>query len=189
MTFGGSNSRFINVDLTTSAPNSITSSGIRDLPSIAVLWDDWQFSSPGTDSTYYYETMGTKGNQRFITQWNLAEGCCSGSPRAVTFQSVLFEGSNDILFSYLDVDSGDSRAFGSSSTVGIRNTDGQLTGENAQWSFNSPVIKNKQSILFKKASVPESSPTLGMLLLGMLGTKDLLKRQQRCSAKKRSFSI
>jgi len=189
MTFGGSNSRFINVDLTTSAPNSITSSGIRDLPSIAVLWDDWQFSSPGTDSTYYYETMGTKGNQRFITQWNLAEGCCSGSPRAVTFQSVLFEGSNDILFSYLDVDSGDSRAFGSSSTVGIRNTEGQLTGENAQWSFNSPVIRNKQSILFKMVSVPESSPTLGMLLLGMLGTKDRLKRQQRRYQKKRYLSI
>jgi hypothetical protein len=64
-----------------------------------------------------------------------------------------------------------------------------LTGENAQWSFNSPVIRNKQSILFKMVSVPESSPTLGMLLLGMLGTKDRLKRQQRRYQKKRYLSI
>lgn len=170
MTFGGSTFQFSNVDLTTDAP-------FDNLPSIAVLWDDWQFFSPGTDATYY-QTLGTLGSQRFITQWNIAEGFFD-SPSAVTFQAVLFEESNDILFSYLDVDSGNFRAFGGSSTVGIRNTDGQLTGENLQWSFNSPVIRNEQSIQFSPEAVPEPTSVLGVLAFGTFGAASLLKRKQK----------
>ncbi|MBE9125360.1 MULTISPECIES: PEP-CTERM sorting domain-containing protein [unclassified Coleofasciculus] len=170
MTFGGSNSQFSNVNLTTTAP-------FNNLPSIAVLWDDWQFFSPGTDASYFYTTMGTEGNRRFITQWNFAEGF-SDSPSPVTFQSVLFEGSNNILFSYLDVNSGDFRAFGNSATVGIRDVNGHLNGKNVQWSFNSPTIRNQQSILFKPASVPEPASTLGLLAFGAFSVSSLLKRKQ-----------
>jgi hypothetical protein len=179
MTFGGSNGQFSNVDLTTTAPSG-------NNPSIAVLWDDWQFFSPGTDASYYYTLMGAPGSRRFITQWNLAEGCCSGSPIPVTFQSVLFEGSNDILLSYLNVDSGDFRAFGNSATVGIRDTDGQLNGQNLQWSFNSPVIKNQQSILFSRKSVPEPTSTLDLLAFGVLctGLRSQGKKRQKAHNKR-----
>jgi len=179
MTFGGTNSQFTNVNLTTTAPSG-------NLPSIAVLWDDWQFFSPGTDASYYYTTMGAPGSRSFITQWNLAEGF-SDSPSSVTFQSVLFEGTNDILFSYLDVNSGDFRSFGGSSTVGIRDRNGQLNGENLQWSFNSPVIRNRESICFstsgcRSVAVPEPASTLGLLAFGTFGAGSLLKRKRQQKA-------
>jgi len=179
MTFGGTNTQFGNVNLTTTAP-----SGNR--PSIAVLWDDWQFFSPGTDASYYYTTMGAPGSRSFITQWNLAEGFAD-SPSSVTFQSVLFEGTNDILFSYLDVNSGDVRSFGGSSTVGIRDTNGQLNGENLQWSFNSPIIRNRESICFsttgcRSVAVPEPASTLGLLAFGAFGAGSLLKRKRQQKA-------
>jgi hypothetical protein len=179
MTFGGSNIQLFNINLTTTAPDV-------NLPSIAVLWDDWQFFTPGTDATYYYTTMGAPGSRRFITQWNFAEGCCSDSPSAVTFQSVLFEGTNDILFSYLDVDSGDFRSFGGSATVGIRDVNGQRNGENLQWSFNSPVIRNRESICFStsgcRSVVPEPASTLGLLAFGAFGAGSLLKRKRQQKA-------
>jgi len=120
MTFGGTNGNFSN--------QNFTGSLSVNLPSIAPLWDDWQFFQGGTDAAYY-QTLGAVGSRRFITQWNLAGGFAS-SPSLITIQAVLFEGSNDILLRYLDVDSGDFRAFGGSSTVGIRDTNGQSNGEN-----------------------------------------------------------
>jgi len=178
MTFGGSNSQFFNINLTTEAPSG-------NLPSIAVLWDDWQFFSPGTDASYFYTTMGAPGSRRFITQWNFAEGFFD-SPSPVTFQSVLFEGTNDILFSYLDVDSGDFRSFGGDATVGIRDTNGHLNGENLQWSFNSPVIRNRESICFStsgcRSVVPEPASTLGLLAFGAFGAGSLLKRKRQQKA-------
>ncbi|MDJ0690785.1 MAG: hypothetical protein QNJ41_20040 [Xenococcaceae cyanobacterium MO_188.B32] len=170
MTFGGTNGQFSNVDLTTTAP-------FGDFPSIAPLWDDWQFFSEGTDATYF-QTLGTPGDRRFVLQWNIAEGF-SDSPSPVTFQSTLFEGSNEILFSYLDVDSGDFRAFGSDGTVGIRNSGGEATGEVEQFSFNTPALRNEQSILFKQVKpTPEPNSVLGLLVLGFLGMKSRLKRQK-----------
>lgn len=173
MSFGGTNSQFRNIDLTTTAP-------LGDLPSIAPLWDDWQFFSEGTDATYF-QTLGTPGEQRFILQWNMAKGF-SDSLSPVTFQSTLFERSNEILFSYLDVDSGDFRAFGGSGTVGIRNSAGEVTGEVEQFSFNTPALRNEQSILFKQTKpIPEPSSVLGLLVLGFLGTRFTLKRKSRSS--------
>jgi hypothetical protein len=179
MTFGGNNSQYSNINLTTEAPSG-------NLPSIAVLWDDWQFFSPGTDASYFYTTMGALGSRRFITQWNFAEGF-SDSPSPVTFQSILFEGTNDILFSYLDVDSGDFRSFGGSATVGIRDVNGHLNGENLQWSFNSRVIRNRESICFstsgcRSAVVPEPASTLGLLAFGAFGAGSLLKRKREQKA-------
>jgi hypothetical protein len=135
LTFGGSTGQYTNVNLGTSSPSV-------NLPSISALWDDWVFNDAA-----YYQTLGTLGNRRFIVQWNSARGY-STSPSTVTFQTVLFEKTNDILFSYLDVDSGDFRSFGGNATVGIRDTNGQLNGRNLQWSFNSPVIRNNQLICF-----------------------------------------
>jgi len=170
ISFGGSNSNFVNANLTTTSPSV-------NLPSIAVLWDDWQFFQPGADAVYY-QTTGTAGNRQFITQWNLANGF-SSSPSTVTFQSVLFEGSNDILLSYQDVDSGDFRSLGGDSTVGIRDVNGQSNGRNLQWSFNSPVIRNAESIRISTQPVPEPFTILGSLTAGGIGVALRRKRQQQ----------
>jgi len=173
LTFGGSSGQFSNVNLLSEESD--------DLPLIAPLWDDWQFFSLGTDASYF-QTLGEPGQRRFITQWNLVEGFFD-SPSAVTFQSVLFEGSNEILFSYLNVDSEDFRAFGNDATVGIRNTLGSLTGEVLQVSFNTPAIRNRQALLFSPELAPEPVPEpaslLALLASGIFGAGSILKRKSQ----------
>ncbi|MGH7998699.1 MAG: PEP-CTERM sorting domain-containing protein [Brasilonema sp.] len=176
ISFQGGNFQYDNQNLTTTTVNG-------NLPSIAVLWDDLQFTSAGTDAVYF-QTVGKPGHQRFITQWNSVEGF-SDSPSPITFQAVLFEGSNDILLSYLDVNSGDSRSFGASSTVGIRDINGQTNGRNLQWSYNEPIIRNEQSIRFSSipvSSVPEPSSMVGLLTVGIFSTGLLLKCKQQHKA-------
>ncbi|GMU20319.1 MAG: hypothetical protein AMXMBFR13_04160 [Phycisphaerae bacterium] len=116
------------------------------LPAVAVLWDDWTFFSPGDGA--YYETKGSPGARRFILQWNIAYGY-ETSPESVTFQAILFEGTNEILFQYADVDSGDFRSFGRSATVGV--SSGDLSNY-WLWSFNLPIITSETAILFSPAS-------------------------------------
>ncbi|GET38287.1 PEP-CTERM sorting domain-containing protein [Microseira wollei] len=171
MTFGSSNFDWVNT--------SFTGSVFPNLPSIAPFWDDLQTFQPGTDAVYYYQTVGTAGNRRFITQWNNVGGYFN-SPSFMTFQAVLFEGSNNILFSYQDVDSGDFRSFGGEATVGIRNTNGNLNGQNLQWSYNSPSLRNGQSILISR--VPEPASVLGLLAFGAMGAGSALKRFQQQKA-------
>jgi hypothetical protein len=179
LTFDGSNGDFDNIDFNEPFPDLPGRGPFKELPSIAPLWDDWQFSSPGTDASYF-QTLGNPGQRRFITQWNLAEAF-PDSPSAITFQSVLLEGSNEILFSYLDVDSEDSQAFGNGATIGIRNTLGDRTGELLQFSFNTPAIKNQQALLFSPELVPETVPEpaslLGLFVFGMLSAGSMVNRK------------
>lgn len=173
ITFGGSTSQYSNTDLTTSGPSG-------NLATIAPFWDDLQFFGGGTDAVYY-QTVGTAGSQQFITQWNNVGGYYS-SPSPMTFQATLFEGSNDILLSYLDVNSGDYRSFGGDATVGIRNVNGESTGENLRWSFNSPVLRDRQSIRISSnaQAVPEPASVLGLLAVGAMGAgSTALKRKQK----------
>ncbi|MCX5804738.1 MAG: hypothetical protein NT010_01540 [Proteobacteria bacterium] len=82
---------------------------------VAVLWSDWATHFPGS---VYYKTVGTQGSQQFIVQWNQVMGH-SSSPKNITFQGILFEGSNSILFNYANMKTGDGRADGGTATVGL----------------------------------------------------------------------
>ena len=147
ITFGGKNGQFGNVDLTTTAPGG-------DLPSVAVLWDDWQ-ALPGS---VVYQTLGTPGTRRLIVQWNDIQDCCSGIvPETVTFQAVLYEATGVLKFQYADVTS--IISFGGSATVGIRDTGGNVNGRVLQWSVDSPVIANGQAIQFRPGHRIGLTPT------------------------------
>jgi len=163
LTFGASSTDWANEALgTTDGPNN--------RPAVAVLWDDWD--SDNLASGVYYETRGTPGNRRFILQWHDLDHY-SSSPSNVTFQAVLFEGTNDILCQYRDVYAGDYLYNGGrSSTVGIRNANGHLTGECLQWSYNQDVIASGQAIHY----TPEPA-TLSLLALGAV--VPLLRRRRR----------
>ena len=164
---------------------NITNTNVgNNLPTIAAFWDDITFGAGG--DAIYYQTVGTAGSQRFITQWN-QERRFSAGPGTATFQAVLFEGSNDILVSYLDAQFGNSSYdFGKDATVGIRDTDGHLNGSNLQWSYNQAVIGNQTSICFNKsggncsvAKTPEPGSVLGLLALGGMVTASVLKRKKQ----------
>jgi hypothetical protein len=149
MTFGGASTAFSNVNLTTTAPAA-------NLASIAVLWDDWQTQSPGSDGIYY-KTTGTAPNRQFIVQWNKVLPVNGTGTNPVTFEARLFEGSNRILLSYWQVvvtESSLVASLGAGATVGIRALSGQTNGRNLQWSCNQPVITNGLNLLFALPAQP-----------------------------------
>ena len=136
MTFGGQSWEHSNVNLTITATSS-------NLPSIAVLWDDWETESFQADAVYY-KTTGTAGNRQFIVEWSQVVPVPGDGTDTVTFEARLFEGSDRILFSYLDAVVSDETTLppnaaskGVGATVGIRDTAARPTTETC----SGPIIK------------------------------------------------
>lgn len=130
-----------------------------DLPAIAPYWTDLTFASGG--GAVYYQTVGTAPNRQFVIEWYNA--VAQGSLGAVTFEAVLSETSNNVLFQYqaLNLGGGNMASFGGKATVGIRNAGssnsaGSTFNQDLAWSFNSPVLQNSYAILF---GAPSSTAT------------------------------
>src|SRR5262249_53495082 len=124
------------------------------------LWDDWETQSVGADGVYY-TTTGAAGSRQFTVQWNKVIPVNGDGTNTVTFEARLFESSNRILFSYFDAVVADetttppnAASLGVGATVGIRDSSGQASGRNLQWSFNQAVITNGLNLLF----APPNSP-------------------------------
>ncbi|TAK93165.1 MAG: tandem-95 repeat protein, partial [Verrucomicrobia bacterium] len=146
MTFGSPSMDPTNVNLTTTSPTN-------NQPCIAVLWDDWYSPLFGADGVYY-KTTGTAGSRQFIVQWNKVIPVYGPGSDFVIFEVRFFEGSGNILCSYLDTVVSDDATnppiatLGISATVGIRDTSGQSNGRNLQWSFNQGIVTNGLNLLF-----------------------------------------
>jgi hypothetical protein len=148
LSFGGCNADFANQDLTALAPTG-------NFPTIAPLWMDLTFAAPGAGAVYY-QTLGAAPSRLFVVQWNNAFPV--NASQGFTFQVVLSETSNSILFQYQNVDAGTGTpaSLGGQATVGIRDTDGQANGRRLQWSHAAAVLKNNEAILFSPP-VPDFS--------------------------------
>src|SRR3954469_21442573 len=73
---------------------------------LAILpyWDDLQQDYLDNVGNVFVETDGTAPNRRFIVEWyNLPVNVIGGGFN-ITFEAILFEGTNQILFQYQDVD-------------------------------------------------------------------------------------
>ncbi|MCK5013392.1 MAG: cadherin-like domain-containing protein, partial [Candidatus Omnitrophica bacterium] len=120
---------------------------------IAPFWDD--LVTWGSAGTIYYQTIGTYPNRMFVVEWYDNQHF-ETSTLGVTFEAILYEGSNNILFQYKDVDfgnvywavEGDNPPYdnGGSATVGIEDPAGD---DGLQYSFNEQVIDPGLAILFK----------------------------------------
>jgi len=120
---------------------------------IVPFWDDIVTYNP--TGTIYYQTLGTAPNRMFVVEWYDNQHF-SSSDNGVTFEAILYEGSNNIKFQYKDVDfgnvyyavPGDNPPYnnGGSATVGI---EGPTGDDGLQYSFNEPVIDPALAILFK----------------------------------------
>ena len=146
-------STFNNVDLTAGgAPGNP--------PAILPYWTDLTFNQAGAGSVFY-QTQGPAGSRRFIVEWSNAYNQAQGlSPNPVTFQVVLYEATNQILFQYKTVNlgSGDTAAHGALATVGITDANGYTNNREIQWSYDSPVLNDSTAILFAPASTaPQAS--------------------------------
>lgn len=151
-TFCGSSAQtvdFANTDLSSTAVPG-------DLPAVAPLWTDLTFAPNGAGAVYY-QTAGTAPNRQFIVEWYNAFPAGTVSP--VTFEAILNEGSNNVLYQYKTVNlgSGNAASNGGKATVGIRNTGGNTNGQNLEWSYDSAVLSNSYAILMIAPSTTATS--------------------------------
>ena len=94
--------------------------------SAAALFPFWDDLYPIAAGDVYAQTLGTAPNRVFIVQWHEIMHIASSEDPVVypaSFQAALCEGSNNIVFQYLDVVFGDplypENDEGGSATVGI----------------------------------------------------------------------
>jgi hypothetical protein len=134
---------FANVDITAAAvPN--------DRAAVLPYWTDLTFQVAGGGAVFY-QTIGVAPSRRFVVQWNNAYPQGSASP--VTFQAVLSEQGNRVLFQYKTVELGAAHPArnGGRATVGIRNAGSPANNHHLAWSFNAPVVTNDSAIAFSSA--------------------------------------
>jgi subtilisin family serine protease len=138
-TFGGDGSIRNNFFIPTIAqPNNF----------MAPFWDDL---NPSAGGLIYQETFGTAPNRKYVVEWDSVprNGFQSGDPHgadysSLTFEIVLYEGSNHVLFQYKTL-LGDM-ADGSSATIGVEYGDGNFGKE---YSYNQAgALFTGQALLF-----------------------------------------
>ena len=145
----GNANDFANADLTL-APSP------GDLPALLPYWTDLTFQVAGAGAVYY-QTRGTPGSRQFVVEWSNAFP--QGSPNPVTFEVILSEGSNQILFQYQTVNlgGGNPASNGAHSTVGIRDAKGNTNNRQIAWSYDAAVLSNSGVILFTPPAGSQTS--------------------------------
>jgi hypothetical protein len=114
---------------------------------IAPFWDDLVMKS---DSSITTRTVGNAPNRQFVVQWtnmSIYDEAGTDLNASLTFELVLFEGSNDIQFLYRTMNGPNSD--GSSATIGAQ--DSQRTTA-IQSGFNQPVVSSGTFITYHFAN-------------------------------------
>ena len=137
---------FANTDLGSVAPPG-------DRPAVLPLWSDLTFQVAGAGAVFY-QTLGTGSSRRFVVQWN--DAFPQGSADPVTFQVILGEAGNTVLFQYKTVNlgAGNAASNGARASIGIRNAGALNTQQQIAWSFAAPVLTDNSAILFSGNPTP-----------------------------------
>ncbi len=110
---------------------------------IAAYWDDF---NPPLGGNVYTQSIGTSPNRTFIIEWYKVPHF-DHSIGDATFEIILHEGSNEIVFQYLDVNLGiPALDNGISATVGIQSVPNAC--ESKLYSFNQAVLSDQLAIQF-----------------------------------------
>ena len=119
----------------------------EEFPVIAAFWDHMDTTTDFPDTGVYTAVLGDAPNREFVVQWQNIRPVYSDYNEAMTFQMVLKEGSNDIIFNYKDVDGGvySEANFGESATIGLQLTMDIFT----HFSTNQVILKNNYSLLWQ----------------------------------------
>ena len=118
--------------------------GVIPAALIAPFFDDLTFEGEGTASTL---VTGSVGSRRFVVQWSNAsilDSVGNDLGADLTFEMILFEGSNDIQFVYQSM-SGE-RSDGSSATIGLQNLQ---RNDAVQAGFNQAIVGNGVAITYR----------------------------------------
>ncbi|CAN5561458.1 hypothetical protein BH23CHL2_BH23CHL2_26180 [soil metagenome] len=111
---------------------------------VSVLWDDLD---PDEGQGVWVRVVGEAPNRQFVATW--IDAARFNRIGAATFQVILEEGSNRIIFQYQDVVFDDERYdYGASATIGLESLNGTI---GIQFSFDKPVLEpyeGQRSIVF-----------------------------------------
>ncbi|HEY6942934.1 hypothetical protein [Dokdonella sp.] len=130
---------------------------------ILPYWTDIYYQQPG-DGDIYVATLGTAPNRRFVVEWfNLPIMIGGIQQDSATFEAVLSEGSNEILFQYADTDVGDPlRNDGITATIGLNAPPGVDAA--LQYSYKSASVAAGRAILFSPTTPLAYSATSQVVL-------------------------
>ena len=111
---------------------------------IAPFFDDLTFAGGGRVSSLL---TGSVGSRRFVVQWSNAsilDSVGNDLGADMTFELILFEGSNDIQFVYQSMTG--ERSDGSSATIGLQNLQ---RSDAVQAGFNQAIVGNGVAITYR----------------------------------------
>lgn len=135
VTFEGPATSYVNQDIpTASSPNAFA----------APFWDDLYVAGA---ARVYVATVGTAPSRRLVVTWEAVDYCCSVGSGPLTFQLVVSEADQSILFQYADVDATSDRirGLGGSATVGLENQTGTA---GVRHSFGDAVLSDGLALRF-----------------------------------------
>jgi len=120
---------------------------------LAPFWDDL---NPSAGGLLYQATFGIAPNRKYVVEWHQvprADGTTGST--TLTFEVILFEGSNDIQFQYQTLKGNASD--GSSATIGVEYADG-TAGQ--AYSYNKAgAVKEMQALLFRPYATGSTPPS------------------------------
>ncbi len=157
---------FYGVAYPPTATLSISPYGYISLHAYSWLWEEclpagsnnllltfWDWLYEGESGGIYSAVLGTPPHRALVIEWH--EMSLGYPTDTVTLEAILFEGSNDILFQYRDVTTGDPwRNAGGDAAVGIQKD----AGTYLQYSCNEAVLTDSLAICFEP---PGSIPGCG----------------------------
>jgi outer membrane protein assembly factor BamB/subtilisin family serine protease len=125
---------------------------------IAGLWDDL---NPSAGGAVYYAVQGASPNRRLVVEWyNVPRYNNVG---AATFEIVLYEGSDEVLIQYLDVNFGDAAYDGGASAtsgIQINNSLGR------QYHCNTAALADNLAVRYVRSDWLSAAPTSGAVPAG-----------------------
>ena len=151
MTFGITGDMYNNLSIPIPSSGGSIPGGL-----IAPFWDD--LFPPSSNGGVFYQVTGDEGDKKLIITWaNCGHWQYLGPTEGVTFQAILQEKDDSILFNYNDVSfSNPEYDNGISATVGIQNQTGE---RGCVFSFNQPTLTDSMSLKFQLIPTPTPTPT------------------------------
>lgn len=133
---------FVNSGLGNAANTDIPSAAVPN----ATIYPYWDDLNPAGGGSVRVGTVGDAPNRQVVISW-VGVPHHSSPSTTLTFQAILRESTNDIVFQYLQVQPGNaSYGAGRSATIGVEHDSGTIA---SKYSFNgSKLLANGQALLF-----------------------------------------